>query len=213
MRALRTVVFVVRDPREYQFVIPGACPPKGSRTPVGRGRATRESSKRVAPWTEKAREIMQDAYGQPLARFEGPVCVTPLFVFKRPKVTEYDFPTAPSIGDLDKLLRCLLDALTKARVIEDDRFVVEFGERPRKIWGDESITVVKIGRVLTGLADVSTFGESPGTRYLATNPVDTFRCSHCAITEPHDHEMIDVSGGGFHREFMPGPAVRRNPYI
>jgi Holliday junction resolvase RusA-like endonuclease len=203
-------VFVVRDIREYQFVIPGACPPKGSRTPVGRGRATRESSTRVGPWTEAARQVMQDAYGQPLARFEGPVYVSPLFVIKRPKATEFPFPTDPKIGDLDKMLRCLLDALTKARVIEDDRFVVEFGERPRKIWGDESVTVVKVGCVLLDTVDVSTFGEPPGTRFMATNP---FWCSHCAITEPHSHEMIDVSRDGSRRESIPGPPLFRNPYI
>lgn len=144
----------MRDLLEYQFVIPGACPPKGSRVPVRPGSdKTRESSKRVEPWTIAAVKAMRTSLGEPLARFEGPVYVEALFVFKRPKVTEHEFPTATTIGDLDKLLRCLNDALTKAGVIEDDRFIVEFPGPPRKIWGDRDVTIVKVGRVLPLLMD------------------------------------------------------------
>lgn len=139
----------MRDPAEFEFVIPGACPPKGSRIPVRPGSdKTRESSKRVEPWTIAAVKAMHTSLGEPLARFEGPVYVEALFVFKRPKVTEFEFPTATTIGDLDKLLRCLNDALTKARVIEDDRFIVEFPGPPRKIWGDRDVTIARVGRVL-----------------------------------------------------------------
>lgn len=136
---------LIRDPFEYQFVIPGACPPKGSRVPVGKGRATRESSKRVGPWTDSAKARMTGPDGKPRASFSGPVYVGLVFVFKRPKVTEFPFPTAPSIGDVDKLTRCVLDALTKAKVIEDDRFVVEL-DRPRKVWGPDNVTIVRVGR-------------------------------------------------------------------
>ncbi len=147
-------MFLVRDLQEFQFVIPGACPPKGSRVPVGRGRATRESSKRVAPWTDEAKRAMRDRLGKPLATFSGPVYVVPTFVLQRPKVTESAHPVAITIGDLDKLVRCLLDAMTKAGVIEDDRFVVDLGDdnggRPRKVWGDYDHTIVRVGRMLTG---------------------------------------------------------------
>jgi len=159
----------MRDPAEYQFVIPGACPPKGSRVPVRPGSdKTRESSKRVEPWTIEAMRSMRDRLGKPLASFSGPVYVDALFVFKRPKMTEFEFPTATTIGDLDKLLRCLNDALTKAGVIEDDRFIVEFPGPPRKVWGDTDHTICRVGRVLTGQADVSTFGEQPGTQFIST---------------------------------------------
>lgn len=144
----------MRDINEYQFVIPGACPPKGSKVPVRKGSSTmREASTRVAPWTENAIRAMQDSFAQPRARFEGPVYVVPTFVFRRPEVTESEFPVAPTIGDLDKLVRCLLDAMTKAKVIEDDRFVVDLGDdnggRPRKHWGPADVTMVRVGRVLT----------------------------------------------------------------
>jgi Holliday junction resolvase RusA-like endonuclease len=138
----------MRDPAEYQFILPGACPPKGSRTPVRKGSdKTRESSKRVDPWTVNAVRAMRDSLGKPLASFSGPVYVGATFVFKRPKVTEFEFPTATTIGDLDKLVRCLLDAMTKAGVIEDDRFVVELPGPPRKLWGGRDRTFVRVGNV------------------------------------------------------------------
>lgn len=138
----------MRDLAEYQFMIPGACPPKGSRVPVRPGSdKTRESSKRVEPWTNEAIRCMRDRLGKPRASFSGPVYVEALFIFKRPKVTEFEFPTATTIGDLDKLLRCLNDALTKAGVIEDDRFIVEFPGPPRKIWGSSDMTVCRVGNV------------------------------------------------------------------
>lgn len=140
---------IQRDLAEYQFIIPGACPPKGSRVPVGKRRATRESSKRVEPWTKAAIPRLQDGHGKPRATFSGPVYVELTFVFKRPKVTEFEFPTAPNIGDLDKLTRCVLDALTKAKVIEDDRFVVKLGD-PEKHWGSADCTIVRVGHARLG---------------------------------------------------------------
>lgn len=134
------------DLREFVFVIPGACPPKGSRTPVGKGRATRESSKRVGPWMTTALRHMRDNLGKPRASFSGPVYVGLTFTFKRPKVTEFPFPTATTIGDLDKLTRCVLDALTKAKVIEDDRFVVQLRD-PVKLWAPADSTIVRVGSV------------------------------------------------------------------
>ncbi|HSL51996.1 MAG TPA: RusA family crossover junction endodeoxyribonuclease [Candidatus Deferrimicrobiaceae bacterium] len=131
---------------EYMFVIPGACPPKGSRTPVGKGRAARESSKRVGPWTEVALRAMRDSLGKPRASFSGPVYVDLTFTFRRPKVTEFDFPTAPNIGDVDKLCRTALDALTKAGVIEDDRFVAQIRD-PVKLWAPADSTIIKVGNV------------------------------------------------------------------
>jgi Holliday junction resolvase RusA-like endonuclease len=207
----------MRDINEYQFVIPGACPPKGSRVPIRKGSdRTRESSQRVEPWTVNAIRAMQDSFAQPYARFEGPVYVVPTFVFRRPEVTESEFPVAPTIGDLDKLVRCLLDAMTKAKVIEDDRFVVDLGDdqggRPRKHWGPADVTMVRVGRVLTGLADISTFGEQPGTTLIETTqrainpygPVDHHECllvsmpcarSDCPVYVPPSSEcrMCDDS--------------------
>lgn len=159
----------MRDILEYRFVIPGACPPKGSKVPVRKGSsAMREASIRVEPWTEDALRCMRDQLGKPLARFEGPVYVGATFVFKRPKVTEFEFPTAPSIGDLDKLLRCLNDALVKAGVIEDDRFIVEFPGPPKKIWGEQDQTLCVVGSMVRG-PEVTTFGR-PEREFLPVVP-------------------------------------------
>lgn len=128
----------------HRFIIKGACPPKGSKVPVRKGSsAMREASKRVGPWTESAIKQLRPA-GKPLAEFRGPVWVAPVFYFKRPKVTEFPFPTDTRIGDLDKLVRCLLDGLVKAGVLEDDRFVVDLVQ-PRKRWNDMDFTVVDVG--------------------------------------------------------------------
>lgn len=138
------MIEAIRDIQEQQFVIPGACPPKGSRVPVGKGRATRESSDRVAPWTKGAVEVLRL---QRADTFEGPVYVQALFSFEHPEKTESVFPVAPTIGDTDKLLRCLCDALTKAGVIVDDRYAVQVSGA--KVWGHADQTVVRVGRVLT----------------------------------------------------------------
>jgi Holliday junction resolvase RusA-like endonuclease len=194
----------MRDLLEHQFVIPGACPPKGSRVPVRKGSdKTRESSKRVEPWTEVAIRAMRDHLGKPLMSFSGPVYVVPTFVLKRPKVTEHEFPTAPNLGDLDKLVRCLLDAMTKAGVIEDDRFVVDLGDdtggRPRKIWGDSDHTIARVGRVRTDVERTVEVFEQLGLqvepwqrRALAANPYAIRPEEYCTTTScnggsPHYH--------------------------
>lgn len=180
----------MRDIGEYQFVIPGACPPKGSKVPVRKGSSKmRESSKRVEPWMDVAKRAMRDPLGRPLAKFSGPVYVSALFLFKRPEVTEAEFPVAPTIGDLDKLLRSVLDALTQAGVIEDDRFVVELADRPRKLWGERSETIVRIGQAHTA----------------------AFWCSVCDLAEPHDHDRVNVGAPGLPR-FIPGVPIFPNPY-
>lgn len=156
-----------RDPAEYRFVIPGACPPKGSRVPVRKGSdKTREASKRVEPWTTGAVRSMRNPLGKPLASFSGPVYVAPVFYFERPKVTEFPFPTATTIGDVDKLVRCLLDALTKAGVIEDDRFVVDL-IRPRKRWAGTDLTVVEVGAVRLPEFEMHDVTGIQGRRYEA----------------------------------------------
>ena len=69
--------------------------------------------------------------------YVGPVVVDCDFYFQREQGWEsHDtpYPTARDIGDVDTLTRAVLDALTMAGVLEDDRWVVEI--RARKRWID-----------------------------------------------------------------------------
>ncbi len=62
--------------------------------------------------------------------FEGPVSVDATFVFERPAAASRRlFPHTRSSGDLDKLTRMLLDALTSAQVLRDDSLVCELNVR------------------------------------------------------------------------------------
>lgn len=109
----------------FEFVIPGEPVPKGSRTIGTRKdgtRYTREASKRVKPWmTQAASHIWAQAQRQG-PRIEGAVEVSALFLCKRPAKPSHPYPTR---GDVDKMLRAGLDAISAAgNVWLDDRHVV-----------------------------------------------------------------------------------------
>lgn len=87
-----------------------------------------ESSKKVGPWRVRiaaAGIVAMRRFGaQP---FEGAVRVHLRFILPRPKATPKTLPTPPAIkrnGDIDKLARAVLDALT-GPVLVDDALVVE----------------------------------------------------------------------------------------
>lgn len=112
--------------------------PQGSKRHVGRGILI-ESSKRLAPWRNtvvaSALAARRPADAWPLV---GPVEVTIGIYLHRP-ASHYrtgrhadqlrdDAPLCPatrSSGDVDKLARAILDALTDAAVIRDDAQVAE----------------------------------------------------------------------------------------
>lgn len=65
--------------------------------------------------------------------FKGAVRVHLRFVLPRPKATPKTLPTPPAVkrnGDIDKLARAVLDALT-GPVLVDDSLVVELNCRKR----------------------------------------------------------------------------------
>jgi len=82
-------------------------------------------------------KIMPRVAGRKIVGFDpepypGPVDVTAVFAFDRSMSVNGgpvpshagDFPEAEDIGDVDKLLRNLLDALTQSGLIKDDRLVI-----------------------------------------------------------------------------------------
>lgn len=107
------------------FSVDGTPAPKGSKIRTRYG--MRESSKRVGPWAESVR-LAAIAAGDEAGLFgtlEPPYRVDVWFYIARPKKTAAKFPVAPTVGDLDKLLRSTLDALKAGGLLEDDRFVVK----------------------------------------------------------------------------------------
>lgn len=113
--------------------VPGA---QGSKKFVGRagsGRPImRESSKKVAPWREAVKSAAAEALGE-APPIEGPASVYVRFRFARPaghfgtgknagvlKDSAPARPTSRALGDIDKLVRSTLDALTDSQVIGDD---------------------------------------------------------------------------------------------
>ncbi len=62
---------------------------------------------------------------------EAPVVAQLAFLFARPKTPRWPLPATRAVGDLDKLIRNILDALVDAGVLRDDSQVVELAVRKR----------------------------------------------------------------------------------
>ncbi|RMI47719.1 RusA family crossover junction endodeoxyribonuclease [Actinomadura harenae] len=104
-----------------------------------------ESSKKVQPWREavkfSARDVI-DITGW--ERLDGPVTIHVDFYFDPPKSApkrRRTWPITRSSGDLDKLLRSTLDALTDAGVMRDDSQVVHIDARKVHTSPDTLLTV------------------------------------------------------------------------
>lgn len=129
---------------------------KGHRTDKATGRSLPvlvEQSKRVKPWrsvVEKAASIALTAQhirrygghpGGPPAPLRGPIRIDVVFTMKKPVTAPKRTRTYPAVSpDHDKVLRSTFDALTKARVWEDDGRVIEIhtaqcypGEHPEAL--------------------------------------------------------------------------------
>ncbi|GAA1455420.1 RusA family crossover junction endodeoxyribonuclease [Nocardiopsis tropica] len=120
--------------------------PQGSKRHVGGGRMI-ESSKRLPDWRTAVqaaadaaivRRMADDGgYGLPL---DGPLVAEITVTVPRPKSapkTRVTWPQTRSSGDLDKLIRGVLDAIDKAGAIADDSRVVEL--TARKVYPHEGI--------------------------------------------------------------------------
>lgn len=137
--------------------VPGHPRPKGSLTPQmvrdGGGRLTGrvrmvESSPDSSRWRRiVARHVA--ALGWP--KLWTPCEVSLVFWFDPPSAvqSETEWPTTKTIGDIDKLVRNVLDALTDAKAYNDDRQVVRVHADKR--WAREGRTVAGVGVRLTEL--------------------------------------------------------------
>lgn len=133
--------------------IPGRPRSKGSLkviTPRGQKPRLIEDHKHSKPWRQRMVHAFRDADDASLSfrTYEGPVSVTATFVFERHGATSQSLPRPTlnagvnACGDLDKLLRNLLDALTDAAVIADDSQVCHVNSW--KTWGGEAGVLVSV---------------------------------------------------------------------
>jgi crossover junction endodeoxyribonuclease RusA len=135
------------DAEGFTFVVLGRAAPQGSKalhTKANGQKYMKESSDRVHPWRKKIMLATKGADGRPLAMFGGPVVIDIEFEFVKPKSNTDDYPTAHNIGDGDKLTRAVWDALTQAKVINDDAFCVAWSGS--KHWGPEDRVFITVRR-------------------------------------------------------------------
>lgn len=117
------------------FDVLGVPAAQGSKRHVGGGRLV-ESSKKVAPWREAVKAAAVVALEEQPA-IKGPAVVSINFRFARPaghygtgknagslKGSAPTVPVSRANGDIDKLVRSTLDALTDSQAIADDSQVV-----------------------------------------------------------------------------------------
>lgn len=136
---------------EVAFTVAGAAAPQGSKRALGRGVMV-ESSKRVRPWRSDVRAAAEAAMNGAEA-LDGPVLVHIFFRYTRPaghfrrngelsaEGLRRPFPYAR--GDVDKLARAVLDALTDV-VFTDDSRVISLGVI--KAYGDRNEARVRVWR-------------------------------------------------------------------
>lgn len=138
---------------EHRLTVWGTPAPQGSKSYKGMrgGRPIlAESSKAVAPWQAAIRAAATDA-GLDTLHLAGPVHVDCTFFLPRPlahykadrSTLRDDAPawvtTAP---DLDKLLRSTNDALVKAGVLADDRYIAAGAQRKAYTNGNPGALIV-----------------------------------------------------------------------
>lgn len=117
---------------------------------VGRGRVV-EDNPRLGPWRNAVTRVARSAWRgcQPL---DGPVAVQLAFVLPLPASAPKSWASRPrwatpyrrGTGDVDKLSRAVLDALTRARVWADDAQVTRLGAV--KVFGAAPGVRVVVGR-------------------------------------------------------------------
>lgn len=124
-------------PNSFTFTVLGKPAPQGSKRHVGKGVMV-ESSKRCMPWRQlvkkTAKRLLPVGWH---ANMDAAISVSLVFVFARPNDQFINNrpgigrlkPDAPRyctkrIGDIDKLCRAVLDALSEGTVYNDDAQVI-----------------------------------------------------------------------------------------
>jgi crossover junction endodeoxyribonuclease RusA len=102
-----------------EFVVAGHAAPKGSRKHFKNGGSV-EMSKRCGPWVER---VAYASAATGLGTLEPPYEVELRFSMPEKKKPTYAWPV--SDGDLDKLVRAVLDGMQQGKLIVDDKHVTK----------------------------------------------------------------------------------------
>ena len=105
------------------FSVTGTPAPQGSKRHVGGGRMI-EASKRLHPWRDLVIDAAKDQT-ELTDQLVGPIEVKLEFRIPAPKKPLHVLPISRRAGDIDKLSRAVLDALTISKLIGDDSQVVK----------------------------------------------------------------------------------------
>ena len=118
--------------------------PKGSMRSLGKGRMV-ESNVNVTPWRAA---ICAEALAQPVRHLDGALYVRVTITVPKPASARGGAPITRTSGDVDKHLRCVLDALQDADLIADDARVVS--AMVEKVWPGTSFDALDTpGAVIT----------------------------------------------------------------
>lgn len=102
-----------------KFAVEGLPAPQGSKRHVGNGRMI-EASKYLPAWRKAIETECQSLFDEPI---DGALEVELWFYLPKPSSVSRDYPTV--MPDTDKLVRGVLDGLTKGGAIVDDARVVD----------------------------------------------------------------------------------------
>lgn len=129
------------------FHVEGTPAPQGSKTRTRYGMF--EASQRVKPWRElvKAAAIRAGDDACLLGPLKPPYRVEMWFFIAKPRTTRATHPVAPTIGDLDKLVRSCGDAIVQAGLIEDDRHIVKLVAEKAWAVGEKPGVIIRISEV------------------------------------------------------------------
>ena len=106
----------------FNLWVPGKPLPKGSLRHVGNGRMIEQT--KVKDWMKEIQAHILDVYPNPTPLFDTAVRAEITFWFPRPLAAKNRlYPHMRSVGDLDKLVRAVLDAL-QPTILADDSLVV-----------------------------------------------------------------------------------------
>lgn len=114
------------EPR-FAVVVGGEPQPQGSKSArVMRGRAVLfEDNKDTEPWRKAVAAVAAAALPSGWVPMDGPLVADLVLTLPKPKDRPKTLRVLPSVKpDLDKLMRAVLDALTRAGVIHDDARLV-----------------------------------------------------------------------------------------